>query len=118
MATDIREYITTCSIYQNIAVSRHKPYGKLKSLPVPERLWQKISLNFITQLPRSYIRTAKYDAILIIMDHYTKIAKFIPITTNLIAFKLAAVFHENIKLKYNSPKGIISDQDIRITSKF
>ena len=29
-----------------------------------------------------------------------------------------ALFHENIELKYRAPKGIVSDQDIRITSKF
>jgi hypothetical protein len=118
MATDIREYVTTCSICQNIAVPRHKPYGKLESLPVPERPWQEVSLDFITQLPWSYIGTAKYDAILVIVDHYTKMAKFIPTTTNLAAPEFAAVFYENIELKYGSLRGIVSDRDTRITSKF
>ena len=118
MATDIREYVTTCSVCQNIAVPRHKPYGKLESLPVPERPWQEVSLDFITQLPRSYIRTAKYNAILVIVDRYTKMAKFILIMINLAAPELAAVFYENIELKYGSPRGIVSDRDTRITSKF
>jgi len=117
MATDIREYVTTCSVCQNIAVPRHKPYGKLESLPVPEWPWQEVSLDFITQLPRSYIGTAEYDAILVIVDRYTKMAKFIPITTNLAAPEFAAIFHKNIELKYSSLKGIVSDRNIRITSK-
>ena len=118
MATNIREYVTTCSTCQNIAVPRHKLYGKLESLPVPERLWQEILLDFITQLPSSYIGTAEYDAILVVVDRYTKIVKFIPITTNLTAPELAAVFYENIKLKYSSLKRIISDRNTKITSKF
>ena len=97
---------------------RHKPYGKLKSLPVPERPWQEVSLDFITQLPRSYIGTAEYDAILVVVDRYTKMAKFIPITINLATPEFAAVFHENIEFKYGFPRGIMSDQDTRITSKF
>ena len=45
-------------------------------------------------------------------------AKFILIITNLITFEFAAIFHENIELKYGSPRGIVSDRDTRITSKF
>jgi len=118
MDTDIREYVTTCSVCQNVAIPRHKPYGKLEPLPVPSGPWQEVSLDFITQLPRSHIGTAEYDAILVVVDRYTKIVKFIPTTTNIAAPEFAAQFHENIELKYGSPKGIVSDRDTRITSKF
>ena len=118
MDADVKEYVTTCSVCQNIAIPRHKPYGKLKPLPVPSGPWQEVSLDFITQLPRSYIGTAEYDAILVVVDRYTKMAKFIPTTTNIAAPEFAALFHENIELKYGSPKGIVSDRDTRITSKF
>ena len=45
-------------------------------------------------------------------------ARFIPTTTDIAAPKFAALFHENIELKYRAPKGIVSDRDTRITSKF
>jgi hypothetical protein len=118
LTTDVREYVTTCPTCQNIAIPRHRPYGKLESLPVPERPWQEVSLDFITQLPSSYIGTTEYDAVLVVVDRYTKMAKFLPTTTNLAAPEFAALFHENIELKYGSPRGIISDRDTRITSKF
>ena len=101
--------MTTCSMCQNIATPRHKPYGKLESLPVPNRPWQEVSPDFITQLPSSYIRTRVYDAVLVVVDHYTKMARFIPTTTDIAAPEFAALFHENIKLKYRSPRGIVSD---------
>lgn len=44
--------------------------------------------------------------------------RFIPITTDIAAPEFAALFHENIELKYRAPKGIISDRDTRITSRF
>jgi Integrase zinc binding domain/Chromo (CHRromatin Organisation MOdifier) domain len=118
LVVDVREYVTTCFTCQNIAISRHKPYGKLESLPVPEGPWQEVSLDFITQLPSSYIGTKEYDAILVVVDRYTKMARFIPTITNIAAPEFAALFHENIELKYGSPRGIVSDRDTRITSKF
>ncbi len=87
-------------------------------LRVPERPWQEVSLDFITQLPTSHIGTTEYNAILVVVDHYTKMAKFIPTTTNIAAPEFTALFYENIELKYGSPRGIVSDQDTRITSKF
>jgi transposase InsO family protein len=105
-------------VCQHIAIPRHKPYGKLESLPIPKGLWKEVSLDFITQLPSSYIGTKEYDAILVVVDRYTKIAKFIPTTTDISAPEFAALFHENIELQYGSPRGIVSDRDTRITSKF
>ena len=32
--------------------------------------------------------------------------------------EFVALFHRNIELKYRAPKGIVSDRDTRITSKF
>ena len=118
LARDVREYVTTCSTCQNIASPRHKPYGKLEPLPVPCGPWQEVSLDFITQLPSSYIGAKAYDAILVVVDRYTKMAQFIPTTTDIAAPEFAALFHQNIELKYGSPKGIVSDRDTRITSKF
>ena len=118
MDTDVKEYVTTCSICQNCAIPRHKPYGKLEPLPVPERPWQEVSLDFITQLPTSHIGTTEYNAILVVVDRYTKIAKFIPTTTNIATPKFVALLYENIELKYRSPRGIVSNRDTRITSKF
>ena len=109
LAVDVREYVSTCHICQNISIPRHKPYGKLEPLPIPEGPWKEVSLDFITQLPSSYIGTKEYDAILVVVDRYTKMAKFIPAMTNISAPEFAALFHEKIELQYGSPWGIVSD---------
>ena len=109
---------TTCSSCQNRAICRHKPHGKLEPLPVPEQPQQEVSLNFITWLLSSYVRTTEYDAILVVADRYAEMARFIPITTDLDAPKFAALFYENVELKYGSPRDIVPDRDTKITSKF
>jgi hypothetical protein len=43
---------------------RHRPYGLLKPLPVPERPWHSISADFITDLPNSN----GFNSILVVVD--------------------------------------------------
>ena len=43
---------------------------------VPEKAWTHISVNFIMKLPL----TQGYDAILVVIDRFTKIAHFVPTT--------------------------------------
>ena len=69
-------------------------------------------------MPDSCLGTKVYNTILVIVDYYTKIAKFILITTDLVAPEFTTLFYENIELKYSSLLGIVSDRDTRITSKF
>ena len=75
-------------------------------------------MDFIIQLPSFYVGTRAYDTILVVVDCYTKMARFIPMTTDITAPEFAALFHKNIELKYGAPKGIVSNRDTRITSKF
>src|SRR6267154_4883949 len=118
LARDVREYIATCSTCQSIATPRHKPYGKLELLPVPEGLWQEVSLDFITQLPSSYIGTKAYNAVLVVVDRYTKMARFIPTTTDIAAPEFAALFYENSNLSIKPLVRIVTNYNIRITPRF
>jgi hypothetical protein len=56
-----------------------------------------------------YIGTTKYNTILVVVDRYTKMAKFIPTTTNLATPEFTALFYENIELKHSSLRGIVSN---------
>src|SRR5438045_5499219 len=51
---DVCTYVATCPICQGKAIHRHKPYGKLKPLPIPTDMWnlpfKEISLDWITGL--------------------------------------------------------------------
>ena len=55
----ISEYCSTCDACPRAKPSRHKLYGLLKQLPIPERPWESISLDFITELPNSIISQAR-----------------------------------------------------------
>src|SRR5260221_12666345 len=69
----IKDYVASCTTCACAKSPRHKPYRKLKQLPIPSQPWSSISMDFIEQLP-AYV---KFSAILIVVDRLTKQAIFI-----------------------------------------
>ena len=74
MRDDIMQYTKTCLIYQQDKVEKAKASGLLEPLPVPTRPWESVPLDFITHLPK----VGEYDAILVIVDRFSKYATFVP----------------------------------------
>ena len=66
----VEDYVRTCDTCCRAKMPRKHPYGLLEPLPLPSKPWQSISLDFITDLPVS----KGFDAILTIVDRYTKMA--------------------------------------------
>ena len=50
--------------------------GKLRPNKVPERLWQHISVDFITKLPMS----KGHNSILVVCDRFSKMSHFVATT--------------------------------------
>ncbi|KAF4332523.1 gag polymerase env poly [Fusarium beomiforme] len=115
---DVRDYIQTCAVCQGAITPRHKPYGRLESLPIPQRPMAELSMDFITGLP-PVIQQGKYvDSILVIVDRFTKYCFFFPVSKEIGASELATLFHEEIELRYGPPEGIVSDRGSVFTSAF
>ena len=62
--TYVKDYIKSCTACAKAKTPRHQPYGMLKQLPVPDRPWNSISMDFIEQLPCS----SGFTTILVIID--------------------------------------------------
>ena len=118
MAASIREYVKTCDVCQRAAVHRHKEYGALESLPTPSRPFETITMDFITGLPPSKWRNQVHDAILVIVDTYTKWSIYIPCRKDIDAPQLAELFFERVVSQYSVPKNMVSDRGSLFTSKF
>ena len=93
---------------------RHKKFGLLEPIDVPMRLWNAISMDFMAGLPESL----GYTKIWAIVDRFSKMAHFIPLTTEVPIKELALIFLQNIWRLHGLPESIISDRDTRFTSKF
>ena len=118
LAKDVKEYVATCDVCQRVKVTRHRPYGELEPLPVPAGPWQEISMDFVVKLPPSMRNNIAYDSILVVVDRYTKMAKYFPCMETMTAVDLADLFLDNILPLYGAPKGIVSDRGSIFTSAF
>ena len=67
------EYVAACPVCDRNKTSSLAPMGLLQPLPVPQRPWSHISLDFVTGLPPSKGNTT----VLTVVDRFTKMVHFI-----------------------------------------
>ncbi len=118
MKADIEEYVRTCPVCQGNAISNHKPYGELQSLPRPTRPWKDISVDWITGLPKSATKEGEKDAILVIVDRYSRMGLFVACNSTMDAAEFAETMYREVDMRFGPPTSIVSDRDSRITSAF
>ena len=116
---DVKTYVRGCDICLTSKAVHHKPYGDLKSLPVPIHWWKDLFMDFVTGLPVSADwKSNSYDSILIIVDcliimvHY----KLVKVTIN--ASGLAEIIWDMVVQYHGLPDSIVTDKSSLFTSKF
>jgi hypothetical protein len=115
MDDHITRYVTTCDACQRNKPSQQAKMGPLQPLPIPTRPWQQMSMDLITQLPRS---RSGNDAIVVFVDKLTKMVHFAATITNVTAPQLASIFMHNVVRLHGVPESILSDRDPRFTAHF
>src|SRR5260370_28044843 len=101
----VRRYVRSCDLCQRNKPSRHAPYGDLIPLEILDRNWESISLDFITDLPLSH----NFDTLLVVVDHLSKQAHFVPTVKSLDAPGLAHLYIVAIFKLHGLLSTIISD---------
>ena len=96
-------------------VRHQKPSGTLQPLPIPEWKWEHITMDFVIGLPRT---RASFNAILVIVDRLTKSAHFLVIHNNFFLDRLVELYISEIFKFHGVPISIVSDRDLRFTSRF
>ncbi|CAI7925897.1 unnamed protein product [Closterium sp. NIES-53] len=115
MANDVQKFVTLCNKCQRMKSSKQKKAGLLQPLPVPEQPWQVVSSDFITGLPPT---NAGHDAILVVIDKFSKMGHFIPTHTTTRTEETAQLFLKHIISQHGIPTTLISDRDPKFTSNF
>jgi len=114
LRTFVKDYVQSCTSCARAKTPRHRPYGLLKQLPVPERPWNSISMDFIEQLPGS----TGFTAILVVVDRLSKQAIFIPTHDTITSPELAKLFLLHVFSKQGVPAHITSDRSTEFVSHF
>ncbi|GJX99570.1 putative nucleotidyltransferase, ribonuclease H [Tanacetum coccineum] len=115
MKAEIATYVSKCLTCAKVKAEHQKPSGLLQQPEIPEWKWEKITMDFVSGLPRT---PSGYDSIWVIVDRLTKSAHFLPMKKTDSIEKLAQLYLKEIVCKHGVPTSIISDRDSLFTSRF
>nr|GEU76485.1 putative reverse transcriptase domain-containing protein [Tanacetum cinerariifolium] len=115
MKVDIAAFVSKCLTYAKVKAEHQKPFGLLQQPEIPEWKWEKITMHFVSGLPRT---PSGYDSIWVIVDRLTKSAHFLPMKKTENIEKLAQLYLKEIVCMNGVHVSIISDRDSLFTSRF
>ncbi len=111
---DAKEYMNICLTCQQNRVLNKKQAGLFRPLPISERRWESVSMDFMVNLPL----LRGFDAIMVVVDRFNKMAHFIPTKENAMAQETRRLFFTHVFKHHGLPKDIVSDRDLKFTNKF
>jgi hypothetical protein len=76
MKKEVADFIAKCLECKKVKVEHRDPPGLLQPLRIPKWKWEVVTLDFITNLPKT---KNKHDSIMVVVDKLTKDSHFIPV---------------------------------------
>ncbi|GKD50820.1 reverse transcriptase domain-containing protein, partial [Tanacetum coccineum] len=110
----IVEYVGKCLTCSRVKAECQKPSGLLIQPEIPTWKWERITMDFVTKLPKT---SSGHDVIWVIVDCLKKSAHFIPIKETDSMETLTRLYIKEIVSRHGVPISIISDHDSRFTSR-
>ena len=99
---------------QSIDIASFYMMGLLQPLPIPEKIWDEVSMDFIIHLLPFMGKTT----ILVVVDKLSKYVHFCALGLNLSAPQLADVVAKEICCLHGFSSSIVSDRDPLFMSNF
>lgn len=118
MKSDIKKFVSECHIcqqnkYETISTE------SFATLPVPQTIWQDISIDFISGLPLCKGKSVVMVAVdKLVVDKLSKYAHFIGLAHPYTAAIVAQLFMDHVFKLHGMPASIISDRDPIFLSSF
>jgi hypothetical protein len=114
MSCYIGTYVRTCDMCIHTKIQCCKPTGELHVMETPAERWDKISMDFVTELPNAH----GYDAIMNVVDSVGKMAHFLPMHTTVDAVGSANLYFCNVWKLHGLPHSIVSDRGSQFIAEF
>ncbi|GJX87114.1 putative reverse transcriptase domain-containing protein [Tanacetum coccineum] len=115
MKVEIATYVSKCLTCLNVKVEYQKSYSLLVRPEIPQWESEKITMDFITKLPKT---SSGYNTIWVIVDRLTKTAQFLPMKETDTMERLTILYLKEVVSRHEMLVSIISDRDSRFTSRF
>ena len=112
MSADVKRLVRNCDKCGANTIWRDRRQGLLRPLPIPERKWREISIDFIEKLPIS--KGCMYA--MVVVDRLTKGMVLVPctdITTETVVYKLLS----HVIAYHGIPSAITSDRGTQFVNE-
>jgi hypothetical protein len=113
MNREIQNYVRNCDVCQRCKPDLTASPGLLQPLPIPNRIWDDISMDFIEGLPSS----SRKQVIFVVVDRLSKYAHFMALSHPYTALDVAQLFLDHVFKLHGLPSTITSDRDPIFLSK-
>ena len=109
MANGCKQYATNCATCRRTKAYNTKKQGLLNPLPIPNRKWLDLSLDFVVQLPECRRRNHLFQHILVVVDRLTKQRIYEPLES-LSTSEFIDAMYRRVFSTYGYPLSIVSDR--------
>lgn len=106
MSQDVKQFVRNCHCF-GAHVSRRKRQGLLQPLPIADRFWSQISMDFMVDLPQADTASPRY--LLVITDRLSKYVQ-LEAMTSMAAEHCATTFRDVWWRFRGFPSAIITDR--------
>lgn len=114
MKKEAQTFIRQCVVCQQTKYSSQKPNDLLQPLPLPNHVWEDVSMDFVTGLSSS----KGYTVIMVVVDRFSKAIHLRALASGFTAYKVAELFVSMVCKLHGLPKSIVSDRDPEFISRF
>jgi hypothetical protein len=112
MKSSVQKFVHACITCQQAKPDRSRLPGLLQPLPVLDRAWKVITMDFVEGLPLS----GGLNCILVVVDTFSKYAHFMGLKHSFTTAGIAKIFLFQIYKLHGMPSAIVSDRDHIFTS--